>query len=90
MVIISRDDLLKYTAHLLRCHANSNPQRIIDTPAVGICVAPCICAVYFKRLTEGGKKNKANALIDPDVFYKCGKVLLSFVYLLNCCGYIGL
>ena len=44
--------VLKYTAHLLRCHANSNPQRIIDTPAVGICVAPCICAVYFKRLTE--------------------------------------
>jgi|GEM_PF-6112368 len=33
--------------------AAENPQRIIDTPPVGICVAPCICSTYFKRLTEG-------------------------------------
>ena len=44
----------------------------------------------FQKAYGGRQKNKANALIDPDVFYKCGKVLLRFVYLLNCCGYIGL
>ena len=29
--------LLKYTEHLLRCCAQINPQRIIDTPAVNLC-----------------------------------------------------
>ena len=30
------------------------------------------------------KKNKANALIDPDTLYECGKVLLRFVDPLRC------
>ncbi|MGP1491370.1 MAG: hypothetical protein ACTTI6_09985, partial [Treponema sp.] len=30
------------------------PQRIKDTPAVLFYRIPCICIVYFKRLTEGG------------------------------------
>ena len=29
-------NLLKYTAHLLRCYAQINPQRIKDTPAVNL------------------------------------------------------
>ena len=44
--------LLKYTTHLLRHTVKKCPQRIIDTPAVLFCRIPCICIVYFKRLTE--------------------------------------
>ena len=40
-------------AHLRRHTAKKYPQRIIDTPAVLFCLIPCICIVYFKRLTEG-------------------------------------
>jgi len=43
---------LKYTVHLLRRTAKKCPQRIKDTPAVLFCLTPCICTVYFKRLTE--------------------------------------
>ena len=43
---------MKYTAHLLRHTAKKCPQRIKDTPAVLFCLTPCICTVYFKRLTE--------------------------------------
>ena len=44
--------LLKYTTYLLRRTAKKCPQRILDTPAVLFCLTPCICIVYFKRLTE--------------------------------------
>ena len=43
---------MKYTVHLLRRTAKKCPQRIKDTPAVLFCLTPCICTVYFKRLTE--------------------------------------
>ena len=50
--------LLKYTTHLRRHTAKKYPQRIIDTPAVLFCLIPCICIVYFKRLTEGASFQK--------------------------------
>ena len=49
--------LLKYTVHLLRHTVKKCPQRIKDTPAVLFYRIPCICIVYFKRLTEGVFQN---------------------------------
>ena len=41
----------KYTAHLLRCCAQINPQRIKDTPAVNLCLrlvsVPSISKSFF-------------------------------------------
>ncbi|WP_253673858.1 hypothetical protein [Treponema sp. OMZ 855] len=45
---------MKYTTHLLRHTAQKCPQRIKDTPAVLFYRIPCICIVYFKRLTANG------------------------------------
>ena len=42
----------KYTAYLLRCCAQINPQRIKDTPAVNLCSRLVSIPYIFKRLTE--------------------------------------
>ena len=49
--------LLKYTAHLLRCCAQINPQRIKDTPAVNLCL----------RLVSVPSISKRNFSTDTDV-----------------------
>ena len=42
---LRKDSSFKYTMHP-RCRMNSNPQRILDTPAVLFCLTPCI---YLRR-----------------------------------------
>ena len=48
----------KYTAHLLRCCAQINPQRIKDTPAVNLCL----------RLVSVPSISKRNFSTDTDVY----------------------
>ena len=81
-----RNHLLKYTTHLLRHTVKKCPQRIKDTPAVLFYRIPCICIVYFKRLTERlfyyGATENAQRIKDtpplylpaifPSVIYKKG------------------
>ena len=56
---------MKYTAHLLRHTVKKCPQRIKDTPAVLFYRIPCICIVYFKRLTvkDFSKRTRTSVVI---------------------------
>ena len=45
-------DVHSWARYLRRHTAKKCPQRIKDTPAVLFYRIPCICIVYFKRLTE--------------------------------------
>ena len=74
--------LLKYTTHLRRHTAKKYPQRIIDTPAVLFCLIPCICIVYFKRLTEGASTASHGKKVSSTYQrYACGTFLPNSLYL---------
>ena len=56
---------MKYTTHLRRHTVKKCPQRIKDTPAVLFYRIPCICIVYFKRLTEKGFSKPPRTAVVP-------------------------